>query len=159
MRLRMNKIMRLIDEQQEHINKQQELLRRGKELIESLTAENEQLHKSYEAAQKLWNEDCSDIVTLKQENEGLKAALHELYGSAIPEQEYHNPADVAELDHYKQEIERLKGLVGCGCGICLAHNNMRCPKLPQEQVNTNTVTITDHGEYTLIYGEEAGDVK
>jgi hypothetical protein len=47
------------------------------------------------------------------------------------------------------EIERLKGLVGCGCGICLAHNNMHCPKLPLEEENTNSATITDKGGYII----------
>jgi predicted RNase H-like nuclease (RuvC/YqgF family) len=38
---------------------------------------------------------------------------------------YHNPADVAE-------IARLSKWHGCGCGICLAHNNMICPKLAEK---------------------------
>lgn len=44
------------------------------------------------------------------------------YLAETPPTDYHNPADV-------QEIERLNELTGCGCGLCLVHNNMICPKL------------------------------
>lgn len=36
-----------------------------------------------------------------------------------------------ELQKANAEIERLSELVGCGCGICLAHSNMVCPKMPK----------------------------
>ena len=36
-------------------------------------------------------------------------------------------------EQLKDEIKSLKAKIGCdiGCGICLAHNNMICPKLKE----------------------------
>ena len=34
-----------------------------------------------------------------------------------------------DIKYLLEEIDRLNGLIGCGCGICLAHNNMKCPKM------------------------------
>lgn len=33
-----------------------------------------------------------------------------------------------DIPYLLGEIDRLNGLVGCGCGLCLSHNNMQCPK-------------------------------
>lgn len=33
-----------------------------------------------------------------------------------------------EMIRLQKEIEELKKQATCGCGICLAHNNMICPK-------------------------------
>lgn len=33
------------------------------------------------------------------------------------------------IEAQQKEIEKWKKQATCGCGICLAHNNMICPKL------------------------------
>jgi len=131
-------------------------LDRADQYIDKLENEVEQLRQRVAAILEpiILTKHLVDQWTNEEKAEVAAKHFIELIDKALstPAQEWHNPADVAE-------IERLKGLVGCGCGLCLAHNNMRCPKLPPEekQENTNSVTITDHGEYTVIYGEEAGD--
>lgn len=47
------------------------------------------------------------------------------------------PAALDEVERLWAEIDRLNGLVGCGCDICLAHNNMRCPKMGEAQEGTS----------------------
>ena len=37
---------------------------------------------------------------------------------------------------------------GCGCGICLAHNNMKCPRL--ERGNANVPEIKEHTETWIV---------
>jgi hypothetical protein len=32
------------------------------------------------------------------------------------------------IEAAREEIEKLKEQATCGCGICLVHNNMKCPK-------------------------------
>lgn len=58
----------------------------------------------------------------------------------------------------QQEIERLEEFSGCGCGLCLAHNNMKCPKMPaektQESVTTWITTQLDETEGGLSDGME-----
>ena len=53
-----------------------------------------------------------------------------------------------------ENYEDLKDTLTCGCGLCLVHNNMRCPKLSREQ-NENideakTTTNNDDNSYTVI---------
>jgi hypothetical protein len=38
---------------------------------------------------------------------------------------------LSEIDRLTAENERLRKDATCGCGICLAHNNMVCPKLKE----------------------------
>ena len=57
------------------------------------------------------------------------------------------------IESQKREIEHLKVHAGCGCGLCLTHNNMKCPKLkePDKQEENATIsTVTETCGYKII---------
>lgn len=56
-----------------------------------------------------------------------EAATKEVESHKAEDMTYRYAGDITFL---LTELDRLNGLIGCGCGICLAHNNMQCPKMP-----------------------------
>jgi hypothetical protein len=60
-----------------------------------------------------------------------------IFGSTV------NIFDIMETEGLKEELlalEELKfsrPLVGCGCGICLAHNDMKCPVYEKALIEEN----------------------
>lgn len=61
-------------------------------------------------------------MTQKEETIKLLYALAELPTILLK--------DVTLLKYAAKQLE----LVGCGCDLCLVHNNMKCPKLNQAPV-------------------------
>jgi hypothetical protein len=77
----------------------------------------------YSCKKKIEEENLSGAVT------GVDISSGPDYVS-IPSYEYRRLREYeTKLDKANKEIERLKSLVGCGCDLCLIHNNMACPKL------------------------------